>query len=341
MNLFKNKLSFACLLLTMMSVPAFAGVTVSSPGNNSYVTAPFTLSANASICSSQSVVSMAYSLDSGADILIVKSSALQTQVTAGTGGHTVHVKAWGSSGAVCVTDAAVTVTSTSTGSSSIVPSNATSVSQIQTLSGWNGTHDTGTPGTSTGSMSIVGSPSRSGSTRKFVTNYTNYGGERYRASFGDDEAATNFLYDTWVYIAAGSSVANLEMDMNQVMANGQTVIFGFQCDGWSGTWDYTVNKGTPTSPIDQWVHSGAACNPRRWSTNTWHHVQINYARNDSGVVTYKAVWLDGVESALNATVPSAFALGWSPTLITNFQVDGIGASGWSVVYMDNLTLYRW
>ena len=71
-------------------------------------------------------------------------------------------------------------------------------------------------------------------------------------------------------------------------------------------------------------------------------VSFNPVRpDDSGVVTYKSVRLDGVNSALNATVPSAFALGWSPTLLTNFQVDGIGASGSSTVYLDNLTLYRW
>ena len=42
------------------------------------------------------------------------------------------------------------------------------------------------------------------------------------------------------------------------MPNGDTVIFGFQCDGWDGTWDYTENAGTPTAPIDHWVNSSAA-----------------------------------------------------------------------------------
>ena len=32
--------------------------------------------------------------------------------------------------------------------------------------------------------------------------------------------------------------------MNQTMENGQTVIFGFQCDGYTSTWDYTRNAGT-------------------------------------------------------------------------------------------------
>jgi len=131
--------------------------------------------------------------------------------------------------------------------------------------------------------------------------------------------------------------------MNQVMSNGQTVIYGVQCDGWSGTWDYTVNSGTPTQPKGGWVHvKTAPCNPRKWTTNVWHHVQIEYSRDDAGNVTYKSVWLDGVEQDINVTVPSAFALGWRlGTLLTNFQVDGLGTSGTVTVYADNMTIYRW
>jgi hypothetical protein len=59
-------------------------------------------------------------------------------------------------------------------------------------------------------------------------------------------------------------------------------------------------------------------------------------------VTYHAVWLDGVESDINATVNSDFTLGWAAgTLITNFQVDGAGASGSATLYLDNLTIYHW
>jgi len=59
--------------------------------------------------------------------------------------------------------------------------------------------------------------------------------------------------------------------MNQVMANGETVIFAVQCDGYS-TWDYTTNAGTPQNPVDQWLHSTAPCNPQNWTTNTWHQL---------------------------------------------------------------------
>jgi hypothetical protein len=189
---------------------------------------------------------------------------------------------------------------------------------------------------------MVNTPSLSGGAREYQTSYSNSGDERYYSSFGADENATHFVYDGWLYIASPSNdVANLEMDLNQVMANGQTVIFGVQCDGYSGTWDYTANEGTPQNPSDVWLHSTATCNPRNWATNTWHHVQISYSRDDEGNATYESVWLDGAQQNMDVTVPSAFALGWGSALVTNFQVDGLGASGSATVYMDNLSVYRW
>jgi hypothetical protein len=174
-----------------------------------------------------------------------------------------------------------------------------------------------------------------------VTSFTNNGNERFWVSFGDDNTSSNFLYDTWVYIQSpNTQLANIEMDMNQTMPNGQTAIFGFQCDGWNGTWDYTKNAGTPQNPVDTWVKSNQACNPRQWSVNAWHHVQVAYARDNSGNINYQTVWLDDVPQAINATVNSAFALGWAPSLLTNLQVDGIG-NGQAIVYIDNLTVYRW
>jgi len=49
-----------------------------------------------------------------------------------------------------------------------------------------------------------------------------------------------------------------------------------------------------------------------------------------------------VEQNINVTGPSAFALGWGPALLANFQVDGsTSTAGSSAVYLDNTTLYRW
>ncbi len=321
-------------------------ISVSSPAKGASVTSPFALSATATTCESESVSAMGYSLDSSSDTTVVDAKAVKAEVSAGSGAHTLHVKAWGK-GTSCVADVAITVkggtsSGTTSGGGPSIASDAVSVSEIQTLSDWKATHDTGGPGGSSGSMSIVSSPSLSDHARKFVTKYSNEGDERYSANFGDDTSATNFVYDGWVYVAGSAQdVANLEMDLNQVMPNGQTVIYGFQCDGYSGTWAYSENKGTPTKPSVKWVPSNAKCNVRNWSTNTWHHVQVSYSRSSTGKVTYKAVWLDGVEQSINVTVSSAFALGWSPTLSTNFQVDGVGSSGSTTLYLDKLIVYRW
>jgi len=332
---------YAPLVLAIFATSALASVTVNSPANGGQVGSPFALSASAPSCSSQTTSAMGYSLDNSAETTIVKGTTVQAKVASGSGAHTLHVKAWGDEGASCVTDVTITVEYTS--SVFTIPSDATSVGGIQVLTGWVAQHDTAASGGSTGSMSLINSPSRSGNARKFVSNYTGYGNQRFDVSFGDDTRSTNFFYDAWIYLPSPStSIANIEMDMNQVMADGQTVIFGFQCDGWSGTWDYTENKGTPERPVDAWLHSKAACNPRQWSTNIWHHIQVSYSRDDSGNVTYKSVWLDGVQSALNATVPSAFALGWAPTLLTNFQIDGsVAGSATATAYLDDLIVYRW
>jgi len=227
--------------------------------------------------------------------------------------------------------------------SSAAPKRTTTVNNIQSAYSWSMTQDAATgSGTAVGSMSLVTSPSLSGAARQFGITFQYSAGERYWTVFGADASATNFTYDARVYVASPSSdIANLEFDMNQVMANGQTVIFGVQCDGYSDTWDYTTNAGTPENPIDQWLHSTAPCNPQQWKTNTWHHVQMSYSRDSYGNVTYKTVTLDGVQQRIYETVPSAFALGWSPVLLTNFQIDGIGAYGSATVYIDQLSISRW
>jgi hypothetical protein len=334
-------LYYAPIILLVCGAPGFASVTINTPANGSQVASPFVLTASAATCSSQTTSAMGYSLDNSSNTTIVTGTSVQANVVSGSGAHTLHVKAWGDEGSACVTDVAITVEDTASGP--VIPSDAISVSNIHVLSGWFAQHDNGVAGSSIGSTLLVNAPSRSGNARKFVSNYSDYGDQRFYVSFGDDTTSTNFFYDAWLYLPSPStSIANIEMDMNQVMPNGQTVIFGFQCDGWSGTWDYTENKGTPEEPVDVWLHSRAACNPHKWSTNTWHHVQVSYSRDDSGNVTYGSVWLDGLQSSINVTAPSAFALGWAPTLLTNFQIDGSAAStGTATVYLDDLTIYRW
>src|SRR5580692_8175902 len=333
-----KNLSLLPVLLVALSVPAFAGVIVYSPGNGTDVSSPFTLSAFANWCGTQSVTTLGYSLDSSTHTATVKGQNLNAQVSTGGGTHTVHVKAWGQNGAVCVTDVTVNVAA----NSSLVPSSASSVSAIQTLGNWVAVHDAATGGWSSGAMSITSNPSRSGAARELYTVYGNSGGELYHTAFSDDEAATNFVYDVWIYLTdSAANIGNLELDLNQVMPNGQTVIYGMQCDGYTLTWDYNANWTGPTSPKSTWMHSSAPCNIRSWGRNQWHHLQLSYSRTEWGVVTYHSAIVDGHTETINAAAPSAYALGWAPVLLTNVQVDGLGSSGSVTLFFDELTVYRW
>jgi hypothetical protein len=314
------------------------GVSVAHPLNGSTVTSPFNVSASAGSCSGQPVTTIGFSEDNSPSTATVGGTVLNASASSGTGGHTLHFKAWGNGGAVCTTNVAINVT----GTGDSVPSGATNLGNVQTY-GWSATPDSAAGGWASGWTNVVGSPSMTGAARQFATSYSNYGGERYSVSMSDDAGATNFLWDGWVYIQnSGADVANIEMDLNQVMPNGQTVIMGFQCDGWASRWDFTVNRGSATRPNDQWIHSGAYCNPHSWGVNQWHHVQIRYTRNSSGWVTYNYVALDGKQENINVTAYSAFSLGWGPVILANFQVDGAtpGAGG-SHVFLDNLSIERW
>ncbi len=344
------------------ALPAFGAVTVNAPKPNARLVAPFWLSASATACNGQPIVSMGYSFDSLNDTVTFSGSSISVSVPApstGLGAHTLWVKSWGNAGASCPTSVPVTLVPDP---ATTVPANATVASNLQYIQSplaWNKDCDTGTGLTTnglvpcssnsptTGNMTLQPSPSLSGHSLQFTTSYYNLGGERYYLSFATDPNAQNFLYDTWVYVKSDTNaVANLEFDMNQVTSNGQTVIYGFQCDGWNNVWDYTKNAGTATSYSDTWVHSTQYCNPSTWSTDTWHHVQISYSRDTTGNVTYKSVWMDGVEQDINQTVFSSFALNWGAgVLLTNFQHDGGGSgkpqNGTIDTYLDKLTISRW
>jgi hypothetical protein len=335
------------LVFSLVAVPALAQVSVNNPTNDERVSSPFTLDVTASDCSSLSVTAIGYSLDNSTQTTHWNSQSINTAVSVSGGWHTVHVKAWNGKGEVCVVDVSVDVvtgsSSSGSGGLSVVPSYATKVSAIQALDGWQEVHDGGTPGSSAGTMSMASSPSVGGASRLYANKFTYYGGERYWIHFSDDASAQNFLYDGWVYIHnSASGFKNLEFDMVQTMENGQTAMMAFQCDGWNHTWDYGINAGTATASKASWRHTSAYCNPQAWSVNIWHHVQLYVSRNSSGTLVYHAVWLDGNKQPLGATAFGAFALGWGPAIITQFQVDGSSSgTSYANVYLDNLTVYRW
>jgi len=339
MKLARN-LFLAVLILSVAALPALAQTIVTSPVNGQQVPFTFNLNMVAITCSAQPVTAVGYSFDSSAYTAIFNAQQINGPVNGPAGWHTLHIKVWNGSGGVCVTDLSVDI---GVGASSLIPANAVSVGEIQTLGNWVGVQDTGSSGSASGTMSLVSQPSLTGTARLYATQLNSYGGERFSAQFDDDQTAQNFFYDTWFYIANNADgIANLEFDLNQTMQNGETVIMGFQCDSWTQTWDYTVNGGSPDNYSDQWLHSYSPCNLHSWGANQWHHLQIYFSHDGNGWVTYHSVWLDGNEEDLNFDVFSGFNLGWGPGVLTNFQIDGNNpGTSWGNVYLDELTVYHW
>src|SRR6185503_15364491 len=185
------------------------------------------------------------------------------------------------------------VISTSSAKGPSIPAYARVEKQVQLLPNWRIKHDPATPGTSTGSMTLVSDPTITGQTERYRTTFTNGGGELYSITYANDTDSKNFVYDAQVWLSSDSVISNLVMDNNQVMKNGDTVIFAFQCSGYNNVWEYSSNAGTPTHPDVKWIRSSAPCNPAKWTRNTWHHIQIYTSRDDSGNVTYHSVWFDG------------------------------------------------
>ena len=338
MKHFHAILAFFCL-----TAPALADVSVSFPIDGAALMSPFTLQATAGTCQSQPLSTMAYSIDSGRDTL-VKASAIAVQLAAGPGVHNLHVKSWGVGGALCQQTLSVNVLD----QLPALPANVASTANIQSMTAWTGEHDAATSGTSTGTTSLLSSAPLNGQVRQFTFNYSNDGGHRFHVTFPANTSATHFVYDTYLMVnrycgnVLCGRLSNVEMDMNQVLANRDVVIYGVQCDGWTGTWDYTVNEGTATRSLSTWRHTNVACDPDKWTKDAWHHVQIAYSRDDSGIVTYESVSLDGVETPFSDAVgPSQFALNWGPVLLTNFQMDGEGAKGMQTMEMANTTVFAW
>jgi hypothetical protein len=248
MKLTRN-LFCVCLALFTAVIPALAQTMITSPTNGEVVSSPFTLNMSASTCSSMPATAVGYSLDNSASTSSWPAQYIDGPVAAPGGSHTLHVKVWNGSGGVCVTDVSVNVDSTpaagSSGSSSIVPSNAVEVSSIQALGDWVTIHDGGTTGSSSGTMSLTSSPSLTGNARLFANQLNDFGGQRYSIQFDDNTTSQNFFYDAWVYISGSAAgFSNLEFDLDQTMPNGQTVVMGFQCDSWIQRWDYAVNGGS-------------------------------------------------------------------------------------------------
>ena len=331
--------------------PSGGGITVTSPANGASLTSPILVEAHNTGCDGKAPVSFDYSIDNNATLFPGSVSEIDaTGVAIGSGTHTIHFKSWLSGGAICpVVSSTFTIagssssgsgTTTGSGTLSSLPSNAVASANLDGLSSWATVHDTGTPGSSSGSMVYPAKTPSYDDAREFYTTYSSGGGQRFHVSFDNNPTSTNFALDTYVYVTDPTKLQNLELDLNQVTSDGKTIMFNTQCSSDSKTWEYTVI----TNGSDHWTPSNVPCNTLTWTANTWHHIQIGYHRDNSGNVTHDWVNFDNTHSVFsNTTKPASESLGWAKgTLLTNVQVDGLSKGSGSVtVYVHKMTFYHW
>jgi hypothetical protein len=341
-------LTFAALASAMLCGSALASdITVASPVNGTHVSSPVWVRAHNIGCDSVPPSAFGYSIDNSSAIVMGKTpydiDVIGQVIAAGT--HTVHFKSWTARGACPVVSTQFTVGSASTPSSPStpasygIPSYAISTGDLDGKYGWSQIHDGGTPGTSRGSSVYPATTPLYDDARKFYMTYTDRAGERWNLDTGKDAKATHFVLDTYVYLPNPAEVLNLEMDINQVTANGETVILSTQCAGVTGTWEAGYTEGK----YDHWWSSGIKCNPKSWAANMWHHVQIGMHRDSNGVVTHDWVNFDNTHTAWGYARESAHYLGWAPAVVNvQYQIEGANSTSGSVTsYIHKLTIYRW
>lgn len=336
----------------LFSQPAHAAeITVASPANGATTASPVWVRAHNIGCDGLQPTAFGYSIDNSSN-LIAGVTPFDIDVTTqsiGNGTHAIHFKSWTTNGVCPVVSTTFTVgggtspTASSTGSSSSSAYTTASIPSYAQNTGdmdaqyWKFEHDGGTPGWSSGSTVYATSAGGWGSAREFYMTYSNHGGERWHVSDGGANNSNTFVLDTYIFIKNPDQVQNLELDVNETLSSGENILFATQCSSITGTWEWAYVSGGP-----HWHSSNIRCNPRSWSANTWHHVQIGMHRSGS-TVYHDYVNLDGAHSTFSGAVGNGGQwLGWARgAVVTNYQIDGEYGGGSVTSYINKMTVYHW
>lgn len=330
-------------ICALFCIQCFASdVTVGSPVNGARISSTVLIRAHNVGCDGHAPTSFGLSIDDAEGIVPGESAYdidfMTPDIPAGT--HTLYFKSTTSRGPCPVASTTFTVDEKVDASSPLIPANAISSGDLDGSSKWTEEHDGGTPGKSKGSTSYPAKAPTYGDAREFYMTYSDEAGERWSNTFTKDAEATHFVLDTYVLLPNPSEVKNLELDINQVISDGETIILSTQCSGETGSWEY----GDTVGKHDHWKSTNIKCDPKNWTANVWHHVQIGEHRDDNGFVTHDWVTVDGNYNAFeNATLESAHFLDWGAGDInTQFQIEGASAGSGSVTaYIHKFTVYRW
>jgi hypothetical protein len=336
----KSVLVFLAFLLP--SVPAFAGVSISSPATGSTVGNTVNFVANATTSCAQGIGSMGiypapYNL-----AYVGGGSALNHSLSLGNGTYSAVIVAWDRCGGASSAGVKVTVTSSSGGGKTFY--------NLQHSGGWKGAGQ-GPPNfvdcspCSKVAWSMaqgVKSPSLDG----MATQYNIWGSGPYwdvlynNHLIGDGSSqglpdsnhtivpnVHNFTYDVYFFGSNLGASQALEFDLNQFFG-GMGFIWGHECRIAGGhAWDIWDNVSA------HWISTGIPCNP---NNNAWNHLTIQVARTSNDQLLYKSITLNGVTHTLNWTYNHGSAPGWYGITV-NYQMDGNDVQAPYSIYLDQLS----
>lgn len=213
--------------------------------------------------------------------------------------------------------------------------NATTISDIQKLGGWENCTAacTNTPAAVFSLTQGISSPSLSGASAQFqlLSGTQPFGSALWFKFLGSFDQATHFVYDLFFFIDNPSVSQAIEFNVSQ-SANGSRYNFSTQCD-LAGQHLWRVWE-----PVaQQWVPSSVPCGQPL--PNTWNHLIWEFERDSMNQVIFTAVTLNGKRAAVNLSMPHVADS--QSGLDVAFQADAsLTATPYSV-WLDKVTLTYW
>jgi hypothetical protein len=334
--------STASRTVTVSSAP---GVTVSTPASGATVSSPASFVASATTSCSKGVSSMGIYVD-GSRVLVVNGASINSQVSMGSGTHSVVVEEWDGCGGASTKALSLNVNGGSSGSS---------LSAIQGASGWDqwgelppmdNTCDAPCGGHVNFSMAQhEGSISKSGNGTKFVIGgSTPYAdvlfsnpimGQRSTLIPDNDQKLIptlhNFTYTTWVYVTNAAVTQSLEFDINMYL-DSKGMEWGTQCNHLGdGDWDIWNNVEA------HWVSTGHPCK----MNDGWNQVTLQVQRESNFDLLYQTITMNGTTYNINTTMaPFGVPSTWYGMTV-NFQMDGDYKMDSNTAYLDEFNVSYW
>jgi hypothetical protein len=222
-----------------------------------------------------------------------------------------------------------------------VPSNAKTITKIESLPGWQfctaqtANHRPCASGLGNATSSKIDdqlSPSLDRSSSKFeIGGPIRYSNALWWKSFPTDSRATHFTYDLWFYIDHPDFSEALEFDVNQSF-HGIRFAWATECSFKdSKHWDVWDPKDF------KWVPSKLPC--PEFSAFTWHHIIWEFEKSN-GRLHYKTLTVDDHAMAVDMFMDPQ--TNWSGEDINvAFQMDGNFRQAPYSVWLDKVTLSFW